>query len=96
MNKHTMLALTLGVAVCGWGGLASADEADATQATCAKVMARATHLGSEPEQIAALCKANKGDLAYWQCMDKRTADGQSFHDAGLRCHPSANTNKSAS
>ena len=96
MNKQIVLSLALGLAAGSWGGLALANEAEATQATCAKVMTRATHLGSEPDQIQALCKANKGDLTYWQCMDKRTADGQSFHDAGLRCHPSANAAKSAS
>ena len=85
MNKPIVLALTLGIAASGWGGFAAADDAEAIQATCEKVMIR-SKVDSQPERIEALCKVNKSSLSYWQCMDKRTAKGQSFANAGVSCH----------
>lgn len=85
MNKQIVLAMALGIAAGGWGSFAAADDEEAIKATCEKVMVR-SKVDSQPERIEALCKANRSSLSYWQCMDKRTAQGQSFANAGVRCH----------
>jgi hypothetical protein len=85
MKIRIVVAGALGIAIGGLGTIAQADEAEIIRATCEKVMTR-SKVDSQPERIEALCKINRSSLDYWQCMDKRTLQGQSFANAGVRCH----------